>query len=561
MGILKLCFSPQMGIPTQNEIPAPRESSSSSKPAAPEAAHTPVSKPLPPPPTAHDEIFENLFGAPLKADAAKKPHKKVFQLYGFLIFYLLVLDYLSLTSGYFQDKPGPGRPKSSKSQGSSSSSTQPAPPSHQESKESTTSSISKDKPEAKPTSSISSSSSSSSSKHRRESRDSSKRPPEEAPAKEHSSKKRKKDKERERSVDSSRSKSSEHSKISSSSRRSKHHSSSRKHSHRESSSKSKYESKESSKPAKPEAPKKSSTITSSSKSQVPIMDLTKDEPLVLPSKASSAGKVKPKPAAKSPRTAASEPKPPSKPAQPKNTAQTCEDVFSTGELSDSDPFEDGPPVILERPKDAPNPLGKMLEGLESSSEEEREIEEDRFPSGASVPWSPHSVPPLKGGHRSQPTLSDDEDSSSSSSSSSFSSSSCSEDEDEVPSETPKGQPSKPEETPIPKLVEKTEEAVPAETIKAPNGETFRTLLELQSQLQRARERGFLLRVMSIIQETGLYKIQDNSFDFDLCSLDAGTVHRIKEYMDTVKTWDCDLHTLNCCSSACSYDAMQPIFCV
>jgi YEATS domain-containing protein 1/3 len=189
------------------------------------------------------------------------------------------------------------------------------------------------------------------------------------------------------------------------------------------------------------------------------------------------------------------------------------------------------------------------------------MEEDMFPVNSKVPWSPRGAVSAqkkkKEGSVASKRRRSSSSSSSSSSESSSSSSSSSESEDEQPARyvprkvhaariaeknPPELQPVFPPKAPAsPKPptpavpLEKEEERPENDQVKAPNGETFRTLLDLQNKLQSLRERNFLLRVMGIIQETGLYKINNNSFDFDLCCLDAGTVHRIKEYMDTVKT--------------------------
>ena len=68
---------------------------------------------------------------------------------------------------------------------------------------------------------------------------------------------------------------------------------------------------------------------------------------------------------------------------------------------------------------------------------------------------------------------------------------------------------------------------------APNGEQLSMLLELQRQLMMMTDRNQLQRVVGVIEETGMFKMGDTSFDFDLCILDSNTVHRLKSCIQTV----------------------------
>lgn len=70
---------------------------------------------------------------------------------------------------------------------------------------------------------------------------------------------------------------------------------------------------------------------------------------------------------------------------------------------------------------------------------------------------------------------------------------------------------------------------------APNGEDLAVLLELQQRLMTMTDRLLLQRVVSVIEETGMYKIGDTTFDFDLCSLDQGTVGRIKTCLEAMSS--------------------------
>ena len=68
--------------------------------------------------------------------------------------------------------------------------------------------------------------------------------------------------------------------------------------------------------------------------------------------------------------------------------------------------------------------------------------------------------------------------------------------------------------------------------KAPNGEHLSVLLELQKKLVTMQDRGLLQQVVNVIEETGLYKIGDSTFDFDLCMLDSPTVQKLKAFLDS-----------------------------
>ena len=62
---------------------------------------------------------------------------------------------------------------------------------------------------------------------------------------------------------------------------------------------------------------------------------------------------------------------------------------------------------------------------------------------------------------------------------------------------------------------------------APNGESLNVLLELQKRLMSMTDRDLLQQVVNVIEETGMYKISDATFDFDLCCLDITTVKKLQ----------------------------------
>ena len=64
-------------------------------------------------------------------------------------------------------------------------------------------------------------------------------------------------------------------------------------------------------------------------------------------------------------------------------------------------------------------------------------------------------------------------------------------------------------------------------VVAPNGESLNVLLELQRRLMGMTDRDLVQQVVNVIEETGMYKISDATFDFDLCSLDINTVKKLQ----------------------------------
>ena len=65
---------------------------------------------------------------------------------------------------------------------------------------------------------------------------------------------------------------------------------------------------------------------------------------------------------------------------------------------------------------------------------------------------------------------------------------------------------------------------------APNGESLSTLLELQERLMAMTDARLLQHIVSIIEESGNYKINDTTFDFDLYCLDRNTVQKLLGFL-------------------------------
>ncbi|XP_041365204.1 protein AF-9-like isoform X2 [Gigantopelta aegis] len=63
--------------------------------------------------------------------------------------------------------------------------------------------------------------------------------------------------------------------------------------------------------------------------------------------------------------------------------------------------------------------------------------------------------------------------------------------------------------------------------KAPNGEKIVNLLEMQRTIMKLSDRKVLQQVANLISKTGMFDITEETFDFDLCKLDIGTVNKIR----------------------------------
>ncbi|XP_048736078.2 protein AF-9-like isoform X2 [Ostrea edulis] len=68
---------------------------------------------------------------------------------------------------------------------------------------------------------------------------------------------------------------------------------------------------------------------------------------------------------------------------------------------------------------------------------------------------------------------------------------------------------------------------------APNGEDLIELLKLHKKLESMQDTSVIQRVVQEIKNTGLYKISEKTFDFDLCELDSSTVKKIHTFLCSV----------------------------
>lgn len=68
---------------------------------------------------------------------------------------------------------------------------------------------------------------------------------------------------------------------------------------------------------------------------------------------------------------------------------------------------------------------------------------------------------------------------------------------------------------------------------APNGEDLIELLKLHQKLESMQDSTVIQRVVQEIEKTGLYKISEKTFDFDLCELDSSTVKKIHNFLCSV----------------------------
>jgi len=64
--------------------------------------------------------------------------------------------------------------------------------------------------------------------------------------------------------------------------------------------------------------------------------------------------------------------------------------------------------------------------------------------------------------------------------------------------------------------------------RALNGERVSVLMDLQQRLSTITDLKLLRRIVQIIEETGQYRLNDVTFDFDLCKLDLVTVKRLHQ---------------------------------
>lgn len=68
---------------------------------------------------------------------------------------------------------------------------------------------------------------------------------------------------------------------------------------------------------------------------------------------------------------------------------------------------------------------------------------------------------------------------------------------------------------------------PVEILESPNGEDLTELVALQRKLMSIKDPNILVKVVMLIQKVGKFQVTDSTFDFDLYSLDSGTVQEIR----------------------------------
>lgn len=68
---------------------------------------------------------------------------------------------------------------------------------------------------------------------------------------------------------------------------------------------------------------------------------------------------------------------------------------------------------------------------------------------------------------------------------------------------------------------------PASGVVVPNSEHVAALLDLQQKLMSVSDMSVLRQVVQVIEETGKYKLNEATFDFDLCNLDPLTVKKLQ----------------------------------
>lgn len=72
---------------------------------------------------------------------------------------------------------------------------------------------------------------------------------------------------------------------------------------------------------------------------------------------------------------------------------------------------------------------------------------------------------------------------------------------------------------------------------APNGLLVKQLLDLQNKLSTVSDAAVLQRVVQIVGKTGCYVINDATFDFDLCNLDASTIEKLADCLGSGHSFD------------------------
>ncbi|XP_070541879.1 protein AF-9-like [Ptychodera flava] len=66
-----------------------------------------------------------------------------------------------------------------------------------------------------------------------------------------------------------------------------------------------------------------------------------------------------------------------------------------------------------------------------------------------------------------------------------------------------------------------------------NTEYLNELVELHTKLMSLKDRGYLQKVVDLIEETGSFEVTATTFDFDLCSLDKTTVKKLQHCLEGI----------------------------
>lgn len=73
----------------------------------------------------------------------------------------------------------------------------------------------------------------------------------------------------------------------------------------------------------------------------------------------------------------------------------------------------------------------------------------------------------------------------------------------------------------------------AKNVVVPNGEHVAALLDLQRKLMSISDMSVLRQVVQLIEETGKYRLNEATFDFDLCNLDPLTVKKLQHCLSAI----------------------------
>lgn len=68
--------------------------------------------------------------------------------------------------------------------------------------------------------------------------------------------------------------------------------------------------------------------------------------------------------------------------------------------------------------------------------------------------------------------------------------------------------------------------------RAPNGELLTSLVAMKQRLGDMMNCQLLSQIADVIEASGKFKVDEENFEFDLCALDAETVRKVKELMDS-----------------------------